>query len=151
MANVGLTHPDLVLDTSVILKWFRQGEVLATAALALRELYLAGQVTISVPSLLAYELANVLRYKIELTTEQVDQAMQSLFDMGLSWWPPDVTLIRHAVTISRSYDTTVYDAAFVALAEALPAGFITADERLVQRLQGFPYIYFLGDVAEENR
>jgi predicted nucleic acid-binding protein len=151
MAVVPSTYAHLVLDTSVILKWFRQGEVLATATLALRDLYLTGQVTISVPSLLAYELANVLRYKSELTTEQVEQAVQSLFDMGLGWWSPDAALTRRAVTIARSHDTTVYDAAFVALAEALPAGFITADERLVQRLQDFSYVHFLGDVAEESR
>jgi predicted nucleic acid-binding protein len=151
MAVVTLTYPDLVLDTSVILKWFRQGEVLATAALALRDQYLGGQVTISVPSLLAYELANVLRYKNELTTEQIQQAVRSLFDMGITLWSPDAALIRRAVSISRSHDTTVYDAAFVALAEALPAEFITADERLIRRLQGFSYAHFLGDVAEVNR
>lgn len=150
MAVVPSTYPHLVLDTSVILKWFRQGEVLATAALVLRDLYLAGWATISVPSLLAYELANVLRYKGELTAEQVEQAVQSLLDLGISWWPPDAVLTRRAVTISRSHDTTVYDAAFVALAETLPAGFITADERLVQRLQDFSYVHFLGDVAEQS-
>jgi predicted nucleic acid-binding protein len=72
-----LMYTNVVLDTSVILKWFRQEEILADQALRLRQAYLAGQVTISVPTLLAYELANVLRYKRELTTEQVQQAVQS--------------------------------------------------------------------------
>ncbi len=30
----------VVLDTSVVIKWFRQGEVLAEQAVALREAYL---------------------------------------------------------------------------------------------------------------
>ncbi len=150
MAVVPSTYPQLVLDTSVILKWFRQGEVLARPALVLRDLYLAGQLTISVPSLVAYEFANVLRYKSELTSEQVEQAVQSPFDMELSWWPPDSALTQRAVAISRSRNITVYDAAFVALAAALPAGFVTADERLVQRLQDFSYVHFLGDVGDES-
>jgi predicted nucleic acid-binding protein len=63
----------------------------------------------------------------------------------------NAVLTRRAVTISRSHETTVNDATFVALAEVLPAGFITADERLVQRWQDFSYVHFLGDVAEESR
>ena len=71
----------VVLDTSVVIKWFRQGEVLADQSLALRKAYLDGQIEITVPSLLAYELTNVLRYKGDLTTGQVQDAVQSLFDM----------------------------------------------------------------------
>jgi hypothetical protein len=46
-------------DASVVIKWFRQGEVLAEQAVALREAYLDGQIEVTVPSLLTYELANV--------------------------------------------------------------------------------------------
>lgn len=134
----------VVLDTSVIIKWFRQDEVLAPAALALREAYLDGHISIAIPSLLAYELANALRYKDDLTVEQVQGAIQSLFDMELNWvWPSD-RLMRRAVVIARGSETTVYDTAFVALAESLDAQFITADERLVLRLHTFPFVRFLG-------
>jgi hypothetical protein len=34
----------VVLDTSVVIKWFRQGEVLASQALALRDAYLDGRI-----------------------------------------------------------------------------------------------------------
>ena len=86
----------VVPDTSVVIKWFRQGEVLADLALALRDAYLDGQITISAPSLLAYELANVLRYKGDLTTGQVQDAVQSLFDMRLEWVLPSSTVMRRA-------------------------------------------------------
>ena len=136
----------VVLDTSVIIKWFRQGEVLASHALALRDAYLEGQIVVLVPSLLAYELANVLRYKNDLTTVQIEDAVQSLFDMGLEWIPPSATVMRRAVVIARECDTTVYDAAFVALAETLNATFLTADEKLTRRLMAFPSVRFLGGV-----
>jgi predicted nucleic acid-binding protein len=136
----------VVLDTSVMIKWFRQGEVLADQALALRNAYLNGQVLVAVPSLVAYELANVLRYKKGLTTDQVQEAVQSLFDMGLEWALPSAELMRRAVELARAYEATVYDSAFVALAESLNATFITADERLTQRLQALPFVHFLGEV-----
>jgi len=57
----------VVPDTAVVVKWFRHGEVLADHALALRSAYVDGRMQVSVPASLAYELANVLRYKDELT------------------------------------------------------------------------------------
>jgi predicted nucleic acid-binding protein len=139
----------LVLDTSVLLKWFRQGEVLASQALALRAAYLAGQALISAPSLLAYELANVLHYKSDLTLRQVEEAVQSLFDMGLEWVPPSAEMMRRAVAIARDRDVTVYDASFVALSENLEAAFVTADEQLIHRLEAWPSVRFLGVIDVE--
>ncbi len=134
----------VVLDTSVLIKWFRQGEVLADHALRWRDAYLQGEVEIAVPSLVAYELANVLRYKDDLTTAQVGEAVQSLFDMGLKWVAPSALTMRRAVAIAREREVTVYDAVFVSLAEALGADLVTADERLVRRLSGFPFVHLLG-------
>lgn len=134
----------LVLDTSVIIKWFRQGEILAEQALALRAAYLNGHVQVIVPSLLACELANVLRYKDDLTTAQVEDAVQSLFDMGLQWMLPSAAVMRRATVIARESDATVYDAAFAALAESEKATFVTADERLVRRLAAWPFVQLLG-------
>ena len=53
--------------------------------------------------------------------------------------------MRRAVVIARDHDTSVYDAAFAALAESVGATFVTADERLVRRLAPLPYVAFLGD------
>jgi predicted nucleic acid-binding protein len=136
----------LVLDTSVIVKWFRQGEVLAERALALRDAYLAGQIAVAVPALVAYELANVLRYKTDLTTGQVRAAVQSLFDLGWEWVAPSSAVMGRAVEVARACETTVYDATFAAQAESLHATLVTADERLVRRFSTLPFVRFLGDV-----
>ena len=140
--------PVFVLDTSVIIKWFRQGEVLAKQALALRTAYLEGEITITVPALLAYELTNVLRYKGDLTTAQVEEAVQSLFGMALNWAPPSATMMRRAVTIAREYEVTVYDATFIAVAESLGAVFVTADEQLARKLAPLSFVRFLGEEVE---
>jgi predicted nucleic acid-binding protein len=138
--------PALVLDTSVVIKWVRQGEVLAEQALALRDAYLDGRFALVVPSLLAYELANILRFKEDLTTESVQGAIESLYDMGLEWIPPSSATISRAVEIARAYETTVYDATFVALAELLGATLVTADERLTRQLPASAPVRFLGEM-----
>lgn len=124
----------VVLDSSVLLKWFRQGEELADRALGLRAAFLEGNLEVVLPWLAAYEVANVLRFKADLTSAQVQDAVQALLDMGLSWVAPTPALMRRAVALAQDVNITVYDAAFVALAEGLDATFVTADGRLVERL-----------------
>jgi predicted nucleic acid-binding protein len=140
----------VVLDTSVVLKWFRQGEILAEHALSLRDGFLDGRLLVCAPTLLAYESANVLRYKGDLTTDQVEDAVQSLFDMGLEWVLPSAPVLRRAVIIARKFDATVYDAIFAALAEAYQATFVTADERLARRLASLRFVRFLGSMESEG-
>jgi len=65
--------------------------------------------------------------------------IQSLFDMGLQW-------VGLSVEIARSCGVTVYDALFVATAEALGVDFITADERLAGRLPPNAPVRFLGSL-----
>jgi predicted nucleic acid-binding protein len=139
--------PRVVLDTSVVLKWFRQGEALADRALALRTAYLDEQIQITVPFLLAYELASVLRYKGDPETARVQDAVTSLFDMGLEWVAPTERTMRRGVFLARECDLTLYDAAFVVLAEASDATLISADERLVRRLETRPFVRLLGDAS----
>lgn len=139
----------VVLDTSVIIKWFRQGEILAPPALALRHAYLAGRISITLPSLVAYELANVLCYKADLSTEQVRAAVRSLYDMQMDWVLPAVEVMEPAVEIARGYDITVYDATFAALAGALEAIFVTADDRLARKLEPVPHVRFLGELERK--
>ena len=137
-----------VLDTSVFIKWFRQGEILAEQALALRDAYLEGQIVIFMPSLVAYELANVMRYKGDLNIGLVQEILLSLFDMGLEWIMPSNALISLTVEIAYKYNITVYDSTFVALAKSLKASFITADRQLGNKLAKFSFVYFLGDIRE---
>jgi len=138
--------PALVLDTSVVIKWFHQEEILAGRALALRSSFLDGRIRIAAPTLLAYELANVLGSKGDLTAENVQEAVQSLFDMDLDWEPPTPGLLRRAVAVARDLDLSVYEGSFAALAEAIGAQFVTADERLARRLAALPFVSYLGEM-----
>jgi len=137
----------IVLDTSVVLKWFRRDEEGVEKALALRGAYLDGALGIAVPDLLLYELGNVLRYKPDLDGNKVTAAVESVLAMGLSWHAVAQKRLIRAVEIAFAYDVTVYDAVFVALAEELQADFITADEQLVRRLSGMDRVCMLREIV----
>ena len=121
------TH--VVPDTSVVIKWFRQGENLAEQALALRAGYLDGRTLLSVPALLAYELTNVLRYKEDLTTVQVEEAVQSLFDMGLAWVPPSAAMMRRAAGSSANRALTSPTATAAATDQIVAAVRVSSAQR----------------------
>ena len=136
-----------VLDTSVVVKWFRRGEEGTDQALMLRQAYLDGALGIAVPDLLLYELGNVLRYKPDLDSGKVSAAVESVLAMGLSLHAVTRERLTRAVELAFAHDVTIYDAAFIALAEELRSDFITADERLARRISGVDSVYTLWEIA----
>jgi predicted nucleic acid-binding protein len=128
-----------VLDSSVVLKWFRKDEIWRASALQMRQAYLDGHMLIYVPDLLIYEIANVLRYKPDLTDQQAQEALDSLYDLNIKVIEISQEIIKGAVRLAYSYGITVYDAAFLVLAESLKVPFVTAHEKLSERLFGVPY------------
>jgi predicted nucleic acid-binding protein len=139
----------VVLDSSIVIKWFRRYEMLQEQALQLRQAYLDGHLFIRVPNLLIYEIANVLRYKPDVNETKAQQAIQSLFDMKIRIEHIGPEAIGRAIEMAYSYNVTVYDGVFVALAEQLQAGFITVDEELLQKFHNIPYVYHLADFARQ--
>jgi predicted nucleic acid-binding protein len=129
-----------VLDSSIVLKWFRKDEIWRDSALQMRQLYLNGKMVIYVPDLLIYEIANVLRYKPDLTNQQVQEALDSLYDLHIKIVEISKEMIKGAIRLAYSHGITVYDAAFMALAESLKVPFVTADEKLSEKLSDVPYI-----------
>ena len=136
-----------LLDSSVVLKWFRRDEVWRDVALQLRQAYIEGRIMIYVPDLLIYEIANVLRYKPDLTQGQVHAAVNSLYDMQIGIIEGSREVIKEAIHLGYFYDITVYDAAFVAIADYLKVPFITADDKLSQKLGKSPYVYHISVFA----
>jgi predicted nucleic acid-binding protein len=88
--------------------------------------------TLHVPHLLDLEVAQVLRrYTIsgEMSVERSEQALQDLGALPLNRYPHDIFIHR---IWSLRRNLTAYDAAYVALAEALEATLITRDAALAK-------------------
>lgn len=92
---------------------------------------LEGSSTVA-PDLLPYEVANVLRRHRNagrLSDAEARLALDGLRALSIELWP-------HAVTADRAWslgvNLSVYDAAYVALAEGLGAVLLTADARIAR-------------------
>ena len=88
--------------------------------------------TLHAPHLLDLEVAQVLRrYALsgEMTDERGMQALEDLADLPLNRYPHEIFLLR---IWSLRRNLTAYDAAYLALAEALDAPLITRDAALAR-------------------
>lgn len=122
-----------VLDASVVLKWFVK-EKDSEKADVLRNEYYQGSRDIIVPDLLLYELANALRYHPDFTADEIKEAIDTLFDMGIEIITPTYALLHKSIDISKENNITCYDAVYLALAEDLQVEYVTADEKFYKKL-----------------
>ena len=136
-----------VLDASVIIKWVFQDEDDADRAIVLRDEYLREDSVIIVPSFAFYEFVNVLRHSRRgLSQEEINQEIHNLFALQLVSIELDEGLAMNAVNISFQTGTVVYDAYYVALADALGCQLVTADYESYRRLGHLSYVVALRDI-----
>jgi predicted nucleic acid-binding protein len=118
----------IVIDASALL------EVLlnTTASERVGERLFAGNDSLHAPHLLDLEVAQVLRrYTLsgEMDPNRSEQALEDLADLPVNRYPHDVFLFR---IWALRRNLTAYDAAYIALAEALDAPLITRDGALAR-------------------
>jgi predicted nucleic acid-binding protein len=115
---------DLVVDASVVLKWFRsEGEHNVAAARTLREAFSDGRLTAHAPPLVRLEIINVAARRWGWDEARLSELTESLDELGIIFGEPDP--LRVARWAARGL--TAYDAAYVALAEAESIRLVTDD------------------------
>ena len=127
-----------VLDVSVAAKWSlpSPNEPYAEHAAALLNRYVQGEVRFVVPDLFWDELANVFwkaARQGRWSRSDAETAIRSAVQREI----PTVsapTLIEDALEIAATFDRSVYDSLYLALAIASKMYFVTADERLANAL-----------------
>jgi predicted nucleic acid-binding protein len=131
----------IVVDASVAAKWYLPEELSGEAEKVL-EAGVRGGVKLCAPGLLAAELGNVFwhRYRRgELTLDAVRRAWAAFEAAPVAVFETK-TLVPPALEIAVACGCTVYDALYVALAEADEAAVVlTADRRLCDWLSGTPF------------
>jgi predicted nucleic acid-binding protein len=120
---------DVVLDASVVLKWFREeGERHVEPARALRAAFASGELLVFAPSLLLLEIVNVAGQRWGWEETALAELAASLDALGFELVEPD--LLRVAVWTGRGL--TAYDAAYVAVAENAEVELVTDDDRILE-------------------
>ena len=126
--------PTLVVDASVAVKWLIP-EPDSDRARALR-----GRFRLIAPQLIYAECANIIWKKSrrgDISAEEAGRIAALIDDLDI-----EVASMRRLVTIATAFSTTLdhsaYDCIYLALAAAEGCPFVTADERLIQKLAREP-------------
>lgn len=119
-----------VVDASVAIKGFIGEEHSDVAARVLAQ-------PLAAPDLLCAECANILWKKVardELTFDEVETIISALSKWGIVLYSMHGFWLS-ATRIACQLNHPAYDCFYLALAEALEVPFVTADDRLVQRVR----------------
>ncbi len=123
----------IVLDTSVILKWYLYEED-SDKALYYRTEYLNKLIDITVPDLILYEVSNALRYNKNYIINDIKLVVESIFLSKIKIVSPTVELINQAIEFANYFNVSIYDSTYLALASSLDFQFITADEKFYKTI-----------------
>ena len=132
----------LVLDASVILKWYKEEED-SDKALEIRDKFIRGEIQISVPDLVLYEMANALRYSQQCTADDIARVIDNFSKFKIDIVVPTTNLIKKAGDMAMEYDITVYDGVYLALAEDLAFSLVTADLKFYRKIETLSRTQFL--------
>ena len=125
--------PPVVVDASVVVKWFLvAGESGVSDAAALLVEHAEGRVRLVAPALLAHELMGVFVRRID--GEGVSRGLDAFFDTGVYLVPPDRELMLSAAELAMRHQLSAFDSAYAALATSLGCSLATADRRLADVL-----------------
>jgi predicted nucleic acid-binding protein len=123
----------VVLDASVVLKWFRaESERHVGPARSLRAAFERGELIVIAPSLLGLELVNVAGRRWRWAESDLVDLAAALEGLGFELMEPD--LGRVAYWTARGL--TAYDAAYVTVAETSKARLVTDDDLVVEAAPG---------------
>jgi predicted nucleic acid-binding protein len=118
---------EVVLDASVVLKWFHQeGEANSAAARRLRKDFEAGELRVVAPPLLWLEVLNVAARRWRWGSRELDRLAGALPELGFEEVEPEL----EGVAEWAAQGLTAYDAAYVATAEDAGVPLITDDAEI---------------------
>ena len=138
----------VVVDTSIVIKWVID-ETDSSIAVALLARWISQGLIIQAPSLLAYEITNVLYQRLRkgrITFDEANDALQYVLLRELKLnTSQDYALSKRAMAFAYQFSlSATYDAHYLALAERENCELWTADTRLLNAINGkLPWVHKL--------
>jgi predicted nucleic acid-binding protein len=136
----------LVVDSSVVIKWFVVEPYLTEARRILND-YQAGVLTLLAPDLLYAEVGNIVwkKHIFQGMTAVDAQLVVDTFRTMTFVQTSTAALLDSAYLLAVIHRRTVYDMLYVALSAQEACQFVTADEKLVNAISmTFPNTIWLG-------
>ena len=134
------------MDASAATKWFLNEED-TEKALALRDAHIEGDLSLTAPDLIVYEVANALNYHPKLSDGDLDASMKALLELELDLVPPSVEFCSHIADTARKLAISVYDASYIALSDMAATNLITADRKLHEKISEKGRAFLLNDMG----
>ena len=124
---------ELVLDASVVLKWFHgEGERNLEPARELRSRFEDGDVHVLAPPLIWLEILNVAARSWKWEANKLETLAVQLPDLGFEMVEPELESVAHWSAAGLS----AYDAAYVTVAEGAGVDLMTDDSQIVKVAPG---------------
>ncbi len=130
-----MTNTTLILDSSVIAKWFFP-EVDNEKALILKDKFIDRSISIAIPLLLFYEINNILKTatkSLRIDTREAIKVYKAFLNLDFIIYSSEFLMVS-TLEIAIRFNISSYDASYVALAEHLQAIFLTADKKLLNKV-----------------
>lgn len=129
----GMSAIDVVVDASVVLKWFREhGEEEVAPARVLLDRHRQRVVRLAVLDLTTYEVGNALmRGRVPANADQIALVLDTLAEICPVIVPGQHDL-AHAAVLADEHSLTFYDAAYAAVARSRGARLATHDAALLR-------------------
>lgn len=146
----------VVVDASVAAKWVLPNvdEPFYQEALRLADLFTAGRLEFIVPDLFWIEMGSVLwkaKRSNRISSREFEESLAILHSREFKSAPAKPLLTR-SLSIAVEFNRSVYDGAYIALAEANSTVMITADEKLANAVSSkLPVVWLGSDSALSSR
>lgn len=130
-----ITSTSIILDSSVIAKWFFPSEENSEKALKIKDMFLTHEFTLSVPTVIYYEINNLLKTatkRLRINEKLAKSAYEGFLELELISYSFK-ELMKSTLEKAILLDISAYDASYIVLSEYLNTPFITADEKLVAK------------------
>jgi predicted nucleic acid-binding protein len=138
----------IVIDASAALKWRLRDEEAVAEADRLQDDFLDGQLRLITPTLFDYEIANALKVAISKGRITEPDALVAIIDfIQYDIERHDFLILEQdAFQLALRYQRSVYDAAYLALAQAKGVDFYTGDKRLFNAVSNaLTWVKWIGD------
>lgn len=127
---------NIIVDASIIIKWLLPDEE-DTVALKIKQDFEEKLLTISVPHIIYYEIGNVLKTAIirnRIKRDEAKKLYRAFIDLEFITYAMK-DLLSLALIKSLENDISFYDASYIALSEYLQIKFLTADQKLLNKVK----------------
>lgn len=140
-----------VIDSSVSGKWYLADEDFRDQAQSFWSRHERGEIVCVAPYFSRHEVASLLTNAAKsgrITWESAHQELGNYIAAGVSQDQDHDWLMAAAIDTARRLSLGLYDAFYVALADALGGRVVTADRRMRDGVAGqIPFLTWLGDVT----